>query len=132
MKRVIISGLIAGVASGIMMIVFAISGLYELFSITPYFPPIDLQNIAQCEIISGIVWGMIWAGFYAFFYDYVPSKGIKKGIIFALIIWIISGFRYAVTVSAYGFYLYTIPMAISTFFSIAITYGLLLGILYKK
>ena len=132
MKRVIVSGLIAGVASSIVLVLFAISGLYELFSITSYVPPIDLRTIAQVEIISGIVWGMIWAGFYAFFYDYVPSKGIKKGIIYALMIWIISGFREAVVAIPYGYHMWTIPYAIATFFSIVITYGLVLGYLYKK
>ena len=131
MKRIIISGLIAGVASGVIMVLFAISGLYELFSVPPYWPPVDLQAIAQVEIISGIVWGMIWAGLYAFFYDTIPAKGVKKGLTYGLIIWIISGFRDAVTASAYGFYLWTTPHAISTFFSICITYGFLIGYLYK-
>jgi hypothetical protein len=132
MKRVIISGFIAGVTSSIVLVLFAISGLYELFSITSHIPPINLETIVQVEIISGVVWGIIWAGFYAFFYNYIPSKGVKKGIIYALMIWIISGFREAVVAIPYGYHMWTIPYTIATFFSITITFGLLIGFLYKK
>jgi hypothetical protein len=133
MKRIIISGLIAGVASAIVLIIFQISSLFELFSTTPILgvENVNVQTIAQIEITLGIIWGIIWSVLYAFFYDYIPATGFKKGLVYGLIIWIISGFRLAVMNIPYGYYLHTIPFAISTFFSIAITYGLLIGYLYK-
>jgi len=134
MKRIIISGLIAGVASAIVLIIFQISGLFELFSTTPILgvENVNVQTIAQIEITLGIIWGIIWSVLYAFIYDYIPAIGFKKGLVYGLIIWIISGFRLAVIIIPYGGYLWTTPFAISTFFSIAIVYGLLIGYLYKK
>jgi len=129
-----IAGLIAGIASAIVLIIFQISGLFELFSTTPilFVSHVNVQTIAQIQITLGIIWGIIWSVLYAFFYDYIPATGFKKGLVYGLMIWILSGLRLAVIHIPYGYYLWTIPFALSTFFSIAITYGLLIGILYKK
>ena len=62
----------------------------------------------------------------------ITTNNMNNFIYLFLIIWIISGLRLAVMNIPYGYYLNTIPFAISTFFSIAIIYGLLIGYLYKK
>jgi hypothetical protein len=133
MKRVIIAGLIAGLLAGIVSMIFKISGLYDLFSVTPYaLVPFDVQTIAQVEIVWTVIWGVIWAAFYVIFYDYISSKGIKKGLIYGLIIWILVSFRPSILNFVYGNGQWTIPDALTGFFSICITYGLLIGYLYKK
>lgn len=127
-----IAGLIAGFASAIVMIIFNYSGLWEALSVYRYgYIPVDVQISVLFEIIYGTIWGIIWGVFYAYFYDTIPSKGVKKGLTYGLIIWMITGLRFAVISIPYGGYLWTTPFAISTFFSIAITYGLLIGYLYK-
>jgi hypothetical protein len=133
MKRTLIVGLIAGLLAGIVSMIFKISGLYSLFSVTPYLEvPFNIQIIAQVEIIWTIIWGVIWTVFYAIFYDYIPSQGMKKGLIYGLIIWILVSLRPKILNFIYGYGQWSIPDALTGFFSICITYGLLIGFLYKK
>jgi len=134
LKNYLISGLIAGLASGIVMFIFHMSGLWELFSVSPFFEPVDMQTLALSNILQGSIWGIIFGVFYALFYDYIPSRGIKKGLIYGLIIWIIIFLRstFIKVIHPYYFANYPIPEALASFFSIWITYGLLIGIIYKK
>ena len=133
LRNPIITGFIAGFFAGIVSTIVKISSLYDWFSITPYgYVPFEMQIIVQVEMIWHLIWGTIFGVFYAFFYNYIPGEGIKKGIIYSLIIWMIVNFRFAVLYAVYGAYQYTIPNALSGFFSIAITYGLLIGYLYKN
>jgi hypothetical protein len=132
MKSSIIAGLVAGFAAGIVMFLFNISGLYELFSVLPQVFPVGTQTLALYNIIFYIVWGIIWSALYAFFYDYLPAKGVRKGLIYGLIIWIVAAMHDAGTSAMYGFYAWAIPYALAAFFSIVIAYGLLIGALYRK
>jgi hypothetical protein len=133
LKNYIIAGLIAGFVSGIVWFIFHISGLWDLFLVPPFFDPVDIQTLALIDIIQGSIWGIIFGAFYALFYDYIPAKGIKKGLYYGLIIWIIIFFRSTVikTIHAYVFKQHIIPEAIASFFAICIAYGLLIGYLYK-
>jgi hypothetical protein len=132
LKNFIIAGLIAGISSGIVFTIFNISGLWDLFSVLPFIWPVDTQTFALINITLSSIWGIIWGAFFAFFYDYVPSKGVKKGLVYGLIIWIIAPIHDAGTSAMYGWYLYSIPYALASFFSTGITYGLVLGYFYKK
>lgn len=132
MKKAIMLGLVAGFFSGIVSLIVKNSGLFELFSTASYPPIINIQTIAKIEITWGIVWGIIFGMLYAFFYDYIPSEGVKKGLIFGLIIWVIVFLRFATVAAAYGYHLFATPFALSTFVSLCITYGFLIGYLYKK
>ena len=133
MRNPIIVGLIAGFLAGIVSAVIKISNLHDWFSVTPYtFIPFNMQIIVQVEIIWHTIWGIIFGVFYAFFYDYISGIGVKKGIFYGLIIWIIVSFRFVAINAVYGYYQRSIPDALSGFFSICITYGLLIGYLYKK
>ena len=132
LKNSIIAGLIAGFFAGIVATIIKISNFHDWFSITPYaYIPFNMHIIAQVEIIWHTVWGIIFGVFYALFYNYISGIGVKKGIIYGLIIWIIASFRFAVINAVYGYYQWLIPDALSGFFSIGITYGLVLGYLYK-
>jgi hypothetical protein len=132
MKRAIITGVIAGFASGIVMFFISISGIYELFSVLPVLLPVDIQTLAIYNIIYGILTGIVWGMFYAFFYDYIPGKGVNKGLVYGLIIWIISPIHNVGAMAMYGLHMWAFPYAIVSFCSIGIVYGLVLGILYKK
>ena len=132
MKNFIIAGLIAGIVSGIVMTIFHISGLWELFSILPFIWPVEKQIYALSNITHFTIWGIIYGAFYAFFYDKIPGKGIKKGLFYGLIIWIIAPLHNAGVMAMYAYYLDAIPYTFATFFSIGIVYGIVLGYLYKK
>jgi hypothetical protein len=132
LKNSILVGLIAGFAAGIVNTILMVGGLFELFSIHPYIIDATWQIIAQIEIMWGIIWGVIFGLFYALFYDYVPSKRIKKGLVYGFIIWIIVFVREAFILYVYGYAAWLIPGIISNFLSYCIVYGLLIGILYKK
>jgi len=131
MKNAIIAGIIAGIASGIVMAVFAISGLYELFSVAQVPEIFNKQTLSLFNIIFSIVWGIVFGVFYAFFYDYIPSKGIKKGLVYGLIIWIITPIHNAGVMAMYGAPILAIPYAIATFFSFCIVYGIVIAYAYK-
>jgi len=132
LKRAIMTGLIAGFGSGLVDFIFYNSGLFELFSVLPAILPMSTQNLAIYCIIQGVIWGNIFTVFYAIIYDYVPSTGIKKGLVYGFIIWIIVGLRIAIIQIVHLYHQFAIPSVITAFFSLCITYGLLIGYLYKK
>ena len=70
--------------------------------------------------------------FYAVVYDYIPGIGIKKGLVYGLIIWAIVILRMCILLAIHLFPQEAIALTIAGFFSLGITYGLLIGILYKK
>jgi hypothetical protein len=129
-KRVIVTGLIAGFISGIADFIFRVIGLFGIFF--PIVLTVDVKMLAIYTIIMASLWGILWALLYAFFYDYIPSKGVKKGLFYGLIIWIIAPTSNWILSAAYGYYLWAIQTAIVTFFSIGIVYGLMLGYIYKE
>ncbi len=83
-------------------------------------------------IIMASLWGILWTLLYAFFYEYIPGKGVKRGLFYGLIIWIIAPTSNWIISAACGYYLWAIQTAIVTFFSIGIVYGLILGYSYKE
>jgi len=131
MKNAIMAGVIAGFASGILMFILGISGLFEIFSEFPAQFPVSVQTLAIAYTIWFVISGIIWGAFYAFFYDYIPSKGVRKSLIYGIIIWIITPIHAAGAASMYGMYMWAIPFAIATFFSTGIVYGIVLGHLYR-
>ncbi|MCW4033282.1 MAG: hypothetical protein NWF08_07850 [Candidatus Bathyarchaeota archaeon] len=127
----IVAGLIAGFFSAIVMIILNFSGLWEALSVAPHYIPVDTQISVSYELIQGTTWGIIWGVFYAFFYDYIPGERIKKGVIYGLMVYTIAILRSAQVLSSYGAFSWAVTWAFTSFFSIAITYGLVLGYLYK-
>lgn len=132
MKHAIIVGFFAGFMAGIVQAFLDFSGIYELFSVIPAGFPLSMQNILLSRIILYSLWGIIWCALYSFFYDHIPGKGLKKGLIFSLLVWIAVTFHPAIVIVQYGFDEYFIPWVLTGFFSVCITYGLLIGYLCKK
>ncbi|WP_455277917.1 hypothetical protein [[Eubacterium] cellulosolvens] len=129
-KRVIVTGLIAGFISGIADLIFSVFGLFGIF-----FPIVltnDVQMLAIYTIIMASLWGILWTLLYAFFYDYIPGKGVKRGLVYGLIIWIITPTSNWIISVVRGYYLWAIQTAIVTFFSVEIVYGLILGYIYRE
>jgi hypothetical protein len=132
MKSVIIVGLIAGFIAGIVQAVLDISGIWELFAPGWLSFPVSIQHTVLFRAIWFSFWGIIVGGLYGFFYDYIPSKGVKKGLIFGLIIWIAVAIYPATINYGYGAGEYFIPKTFTLFISQCVVYGSLIGILYKK
>jgi len=86
------------------------------------------------EIMHYLVFGPIFGAIYALYYDSTPGKGVFKGLVYGLILYLISNLYYGVLlVQRWGYE--TITDAIGAwwmgFFTLA-TYGIVLGALYKK
>ena len=129
-KRIIVTGLIAGFISGIADLIFSVIDLFGIFF--PIVLTVDVQMLAIYTIIMASMWGILWALLYAFFYDYIPGKGVSRGLFYGLIIWIIAPNSNWIISAVRGYYLWAIQTAIVTFFSIGIVYGLVLGYIYKE
>ncbi|MCX6659978.1 MAG: hypothetical protein NTX81_06320 [Candidatus Bathyarchaeota archaeon] len=84
-------------------------------------------------MVINIVWGIIFGYLYARFYDPIPGKGVMKGLYCGLLIWLVSNIR---SVSINGLLPTIAPWGISYlwcgFWAMVITYGPVLGALYKK
>lgn len=128
--RIIVTGLVAGFISGIADFIFSIISIFGIFF--PIVLTVDIQMLAIYTIITASLWGIVWVLLYAFFYDYLPGKGVRRGLFFGLIIWIIAPTSNWIISAACGYYLLAIQTVIVTFFSIGIVYGLILGYIYKE
>lgn len=129
-----ISGLIAGIVASIVTVVYLMI-LYDFglpFYCAPYHypsPDIPFQGLAFIEIIFSIIWCVILGIIYSKIYDLIPGKGVLKGLVYGLGIYLIVGIR---SVTFYMFY-GDVFRAVSNFFIIFvwIAYGITLGIFYE-
>ena len=133
MKNAILAGIVGGVVYGIvssalvdigrsMKIPFLMGTFYGFVS-TP------------TQLVHGIVYGIILGASYAYFYDYIPSKGVRKGLIFGLIIWTTANIRVASLFAAHNYIMWltrATAYIFVGFLSVCIPYGLVLGVLYRK
>ena len=132
MKSGIVAGFIAGFTVGIVNVISDSSGFWELFSVHYTTIPVGIQHTLLYEIIFSSLWGIVFGGLYAFFYDYIPFTGVKKGLIFGLIIWVAVAVHPASLILGYGFHQLFVPMTFISLISTCLVYGSLIGILYKK
>jgi hypothetical protein len=133
MKSGVVAGLIAGIVGGIV----AVTATY--FTLPPEVQATVGLNAGTMKwLISqgglNVIWGAIFGMIFAKVYNLVPGKGVSKGLIFSLLVWVLIGI-YPVT-----FYLLVYDPPLTTMatgwamvgFIIRIFYGLVLGALYKK
>lgn len=125
-----VSGLIAGLVSGIVILIFLnignVIGLPIPWVVTP--PP--FSDIAFIHIVLGVIWGTILGIIYSKAKYVIPGRGVSKGLIFGMIIFLIYSIRTATFSAPYGFIL-----AAASFVFIGfptwIAYGLVLGVVYE-
>jgi hypothetical protein len=123
-----IAGLIAGIVAGIVAYIFTIiSPMIVLFL---GLQPESLGNIDLYIMINSI-WGVILGIIYARFYRLIPGKNILKGLMFGLIIFLITNIRDGTFWWSYGTRPFTIAWIFVGFFQI-IAYGLMLSFLYES
>ena len=131
-----IAGAIAGAVDNItsvavMIVAFTIglmepAGRPDIWSLELYI------TWATSHLSLNIIWGIMFGIVYVWLYDKIPREGIQKGIIFGLIFYyLLSGVRAASFLGSYAEYYFAKGFAGIGLFA-AITYGLVLGYLYKK
>jgi len=126
-----ISGLIAGIIAGIVNIVCARAAIGIGISKPEYvFGSLSLEEHLLRILIYHSVWGVIFGVLFVVFYDLIPKKGYMKGFLFGLILWLISVVRPMSFMAAYG-WSYVAGFICISFFVLS-TYGIILGILFKK
>ncbi len=136
MKSSIVAGAIAGSIMG--MVNFVLGYMLSYIGVTE--PLGGSWEIAQSLLMLivlalfslSVIWGIFFGAIYGRFFDNIPGKGVMKGLVYGILVWI------AKDVAA-GSYVTLIFMATSISINLIIVgffmwivYGLVLGYLYKK
>ena len=136
MKSSILAGAIAGSIMGIVNFVLgymlSIIGVTEPLGGSWEIAQSLLMLIVLALFSLSVIWGIFFGVIYGRFFDNIPGKGIMKGLVYGILVWI------AKDVAA-GSYVALIFMATSISINLIlvgffmwIVYGLVLGYLYKK
>jgi hypothetical protein len=142
-----IAGAIAGIAKGIVTVMVltlgVIMGLANarfmgfISSAPEGFLKMDFFIFLIPTIEWNIIWGAVFGFAFAMVYDRIPKKGIVKGIIFSFLFYFILGdIRAAQILWGYR-YLGEVLLDMAKGFTLSgifatITFGIILGYLYKK
>jgi hypothetical protein len=96
-----------------------------------------MTTIITSIMVTNVIWGIIFGFLYERFYDLIPGKGVMKGFVYGLLIWLVSNIRsvsimglalaYPFTVAPWG-----ITYLWGGFWAVVVAYGPVLGVLYKK
>jgi hypothetical protein len=132
-KGGIYPGAIAGLLAGILLFII------QLFLNKTLYPMIvaDINFLVSqlgTHLLFNMIWGAVFGVLFVRFYNKIPSKGILKGITFAMILYFFTTFQFAVWSMAYLFYGsfdYGIAVIIAGL-SVFIPFGLVLGFLCRK
>ncbi|MCW4033611.1 MAG: hypothetical protein NWF08_09515 [Candidatus Bathyarchaeota archaeon] len=128
LKAGIISGLIAGIVLGIFMEVFsqiAISiGFYE-----EWLRPLIINNFLV-NIPLFVFWGIVLGVIYSKVHSLIPGKGVLKGLVYGLFLYVILVIRGDTFMIPYGLFLMVAGDLFSGIF-IWPAYGLALGFFYQ-
>lgn len=142
LKKIIISGLVAGLAAflvgNILYMNPLVSGIYAKYSNYPCSKSMDSFGGLGDWLILMFIGGLISTVFLAFLYHYT-EKGIgiestwKKGLFFGFLLWLIT----KVPTSYYTWLMYTYPNIlniIETFNGLigGIVAGIVLAVVYEK
>ena len=134
MKKAVYSGFVAGLVSAIVAaLMVSVGGQMGLFGWGVVYPESLVPYSASTFILLGVIFGPIVAVIYSRFYDLIPGKDLRKGLNFGLIVWFIKDIMAAtyVTVSMMQPILVGVNLIVGGLY-MWITYGLVLGHLYKK
>jgi len=124
-----VAGVIAGVVGGVINVVFGMIGI--MIGFIQYIPDVSVIALISREIILNAIWGAILGALYEFFYSAIPGNGIKKGLIFSLLIFFLGGVRIASLLQIYHMFEIGAIIIWLGFFN-SVTQGVVLGALYKK
>jgi hypothetical protein len=123
-----ITGAIAGTAAGI-SVIFPQSILSTFGFITPIFLEALLYT-ATVHIGFNTIFGVAFGIIYSRFYDVIPNKGIKKGLVYGLILYIAQDLWPASYYLVNGNFTWLSAFLFSGIF-VSLTYGFVQGALYE-
>jgi len=129
------SGLSAGAVAGIVAGIVGVTVIWITIPAVRTRPPMDMARWLTVQIGLNILWGVVWGWVFSKVYALVPAKSVTKGLCFALLIWLLFVGVYPLTILLV---MYTPPLTQVAFgwgvggFFERLTFGLVLGALYKK
>lgn len=141
-KRVVVSGLAAGLASflvgNILYMNPLVSGLYSQYSNYPCSKPMDSLGGLGIWLFLMMVGGLVSTVFLAVLYSYT-EKGVdikpawKKGLFFGFLLWLIT----KVPTAYYTWLMYTYPSILNLIETIngligGLAAGIVLAVVYEK
>jgi len=125
------SGAIAGLVFGLIISltnIFTNIWIYKYHPMTVTLSFLTLQSIFHIGVNT--FYGIFFGVMFAMFYDRVPYQGIKKGLVYGLIVYLITSFQVAFYGIVNTWYDFAIAWSYSAFLAF-IAYGLVLGAIYK-
>ncbi|WP_455369828.1 hypothetical protein [[Eubacterium] cellulosolvens] len=129
MKKGYTAGAVAGFCGGVFAFVSQV-----ILALVGVFPSVILEVLPSAAIIHigmTTIWAVVFGVIYAKFYDVIPGKGVKKGLVFGFIIYLLADLWAASYFIANQHFQAASSFIFSGFFHVII-YGPLLGVLYKK
>jgi hypothetical protein len=128
LKVGIISGVITGIVWGIVVEIFQnIRVMMNIYD--PWIRPLLTDNIPINIPLFGF-WGIVLGIIFSRVYEVIPRKGIWKGVIYGLILYVIITIRIEFFSIAYGYYLTAFGDVFFYFFG-WVFYGVVLSFLYE-
>jgi len=123
-----IAGIVAGIVGIIVVTILVATGLSE---------PVagSIARWYTSQIGFNLVWGAIFGALYVKFQNQIPGKGILKGLVFGLLIWVIHSIypaTFYTVVASPPWVSFAINWVSGGFIVRALAYGSVLGALYKK
>jgi len=82
------------------------------------------------HLFFNMIWGIVFGILFVVFYEKIPGIGIPKGLIFSMIMFLISSFRSGIFILGYGDLMLGLWQFTGGF--TFLFFGILLGYLYKK
>jgi len=129
MKSGVVAGAGAGVVGGIVGLVFGVigsqMGLYRL-------SPLPITYLVSTAMVLIVIFGAIFGAIYVKFYDAIPGKGVSKGLYFGLMIWLINSIAPGAHLGIHSMEFNIAIRLVFVYFFVWISYGPVLGVLYKK
>ncbi len=127
-----VAGLVAAILSPIIGFIFIRTGIIEPIGGLEIWDPTMMMLWPFVLFGLIIIWGTILGVIYSKVYDIIPGKNLKKGLIYSLIIFLISNIRvtsFQIPFAQAITWLWTFNIV--GFLGLVI-YGLIIGYLYRK
>jgi len=134
MKNPVLAGAIAGLVSAIVgALLLFVGAPIGLWGFGTLFPATLQTYAATTFIVLAVIFGPIVALIYSRFYDLIPGSGLRKGLNFGLIVWVVKDIQAAayVTISMMQPIMIGVNLIVGGFY-MWITYGLVIAYLYKR
>jgi hypothetical protein len=132
-----IAGLVGGVVGFFCMNIFpAIFPTIEIFKLLGSYPSLfDVVIVLSAVLVLNMVWGGIQGIIFSRFYNRILGKGVSKGLVFGLLIFLIVDAHpvsFLIALSKYEYLIRAVFQYAFYGFFVQISYGSVLGALYKK